>query len=83
MRKPLDNLCRGVLVQVMSKITLMITITEDKLIIELEHPVPEEFMFDLKQGIIDSIQAQDPQAVNREELQRANNSLLELLRSII
>ena len=61
----------------------MITITESKLIIELEHSSPEQFIFDLKQGIIDSIQAQDPQAVNTEELQEANNTLLELLRSII
>jgi len=61
----------------------MVTTNEDKAIIEIEHPCPERFIFDLKHAIIDAIQAENPQAVDKEELQEANNTLLELLRSII
>ena len=61
----------------------MVTIKENKAIIEIEHPCPKKFIFDLKQAIIDTIQAENPQAVDKEELQEANNTLLELLRSVI
>lgn len=61
----------------------MVTTNESKAIIEIEHPCPQQFIFDLKHAIIDAIQAEDPQAVHKEGLQEANNTLLELLRAVI
>ena len=61
----------------------MVTIKENRLIIDIEHPCPKRFIFDLKHAIIDAIQAEDPQTEHKDELQEANNTLLELLRSII
>lgn len=61
----------------------MISTTKTKVVIALSHPCPDEFVKDLKQSVLLTIQAQDPQAVNKEELQEANTTLLELLRALI
>ena len=57
----------------------MITIKDNKLIIELEHVMPEEFIKDIQQAIIYSIQNQSGKC-DVKELQESNCSLLELLR---
>lgn len=60
----------------------MITIQKDKLIIEIQHPCPQEFVCDIKESIIISMQDHDPDSVNKEEIESANHTLLELLKFI-
>ena len=61
----------------------MIRIEEEKLIIEISHPVPEEFLSDLKKSIIESIQNQVDEPADVGEVHFANYILLELLKNLL
>ena len=61
----------------------MVHFNEDKLIIELVHPLPKEACCELKQAIIISLQAQTGElAVTEDDRKEANFVLLELLRQL-
>ncbi len=60
----------------------MITIKEDKLIIEISHPCPDDFRRDLKEAIIGSIQYQSQEFGNQKDLHLINFTLLELLKNL-
>ena len=55
----------------------MVTIKEDRLIIEIKHPLPKEGLKDLRLAIINSIQAQP---VISDEQAQHNSVLLDILR---
>lgn len=61
----------------------MVTIEPKKLIIEVNHPCPKEFLEDLKVAIIETVQNQPEQPINQEEVHTATCTLLELLKNII
>lgn len=61
----------------------MITITKDKLIIEIEHPVPGELLNEFKEAIVYSLQHVDySETSDLKELGHCNYFMLELLKSI-
>lgn len=62
----------------------MITILKpkDKLIIEINHPCPEEFHRDLKEAIIGAIQYQTQDFENYKHLHFINFTLLELMKNL-
>lgn len=62
----------------------MITINkaEDKLIIEIDHPCPEQFHKDLKEAIIGAIQYQTDETGDLQELHFINFTLLELMKNL-
>lgn len=60
----------------------MITKQNDKLIIEVKHPCPEEFRKDLKEAIIAAIQNQNHEIAESEEIHFVNCTLLELLKNL-
>lgn len=62
----------------------MITLTEEKLIIEINHPNPEDLLIDLKDSIIKCLQHLEfDESADLEELQFAQYTLLELLKNIL
>lgn len=61
----------------------MITINDEKITFEIEHPFPQEFINDLKNAIITSVQNQSYEISNIEEIQDSNYYLLEVLKSMI
>lgn len=60
----------------------MIRIEDRKLIIEMNHPCPDEFHKDLKEAIIGTMQHQDIRVINPLELHDINCTLLELLKNL-
>lgn len=60
----------------------MIKIEEGKLIIEINHPCPEEFSSDLKEAIIGTMQYQDVIIIDPNKLHDINCTLLELLKNL-
>jgi hypothetical protein len=60
----------------------MIRIEEEKLIIEINHPCPEEFQKDLKEAIIGTMQYQDVRVIDPSKLHDINCTLLELLKNL-
>lgn len=62
----------------------MITIlkSKDKLIIEINHPCPEQFHKDLKEAIIGAIQYQTDETGDLRELHFINFTLLELMKNL-
>jgi hypothetical protein len=60
----------------------MVRIEENKLVIEINHPSPDEFKKDLKDAIINSMQNQHSEGIDPEELGATNYTLLELLKNI-
>jgi hypothetical protein len=60
----------------------MIRVEENKLVIEISHPSPEEFKKDLKDALIISMQNQHSDGIDPEELSATNYALLELLKNI-
>ena len=57
---------------------------QDKLIIEIEHPCPEDFLFELKNALIVVLQDRELNEVtDLKEFKETNWSLLEVLRCII
>jgi hypothetical protein len=60
----------------------MVKIENEKLIIEIEHPCPEEFKCDLKDAIIRTIQYQSQDFGTAKELHQINYTLLELLKNM-
>lgn len=62
----------------------MITITENKVLIEFEHSCPQEAVKDLQRAIITSIQNQKIDEFSEwEEIMESNYVLLEMLRNTI
>ena len=62
----------------------MVTIENEKLIIEIEHSFPNEFADDLKQAIIEALQSRElNELTDLREFQDTNFTLLELLKSIV
>lgn len=53
-----------------------------KLIIEIEHPCPEDFHRDLKEAIVDAIRYQSQDYGIPEHLHFVNYTLLELLKHL-
>lgn len=64
------------------KFYAMIKIEEEKLIIEIKHPCPEEFRKDLKEALIGTMQFQTQDFNNLKELHSINFTLLELLKNL-
>jgi hypothetical protein len=60
----------------------MIRIKDDKLIIEIKHPSPDDFHKDLKEALIGAMQYQAQDFQNQEELYQINFTLLELLKNL-
>jgi len=62
----------------------MISTQSDKLVIEIKHPSPEDFLKDLRQAIIGAIQFESPApgSVDLELLLFTNYTLLELLKNL-
>lgn len=60
----------------------MITIKENRLIIEVKHGCPDDFVKDLKEALIGAMQYQSQDFENREELYFINYTLLELLKNL-
>lgn len=66
------------------KLNLMVTLTDEKLIIEISHPAPEDLLIDLKDSIIKCLQHLEfDESADLEELQFAQYTLLELLKNIL
>ncbi|MDQ3191032.1 MAG: hypothetical protein M3Q58_05510 [Bacteroidota bacterium] len=61
----------------------MITKKNDKLIIEIKHPCPEEFQRDLKEALIEAIQYQTHDHAEPEKIHFINYTLLELLKNLV
>lgn len=61
----------------------MIRITKDKLIINIEHPAPDEFVIDMKAAIISAIQNMElAEHTDLKEFRETNVTLLELLKHL-
>ena len=60
----------------------MITVKDEKIIIEISHVFPEEFIKDLKQAIIIAVQNQPEKPIDPEEIHASNYALLELLKNL-
>ena len=60
----------------------MVRINDNKLIIEMEHPYPHEFLLDIYVAIIYLLQNQSEDPINKEQRQNANNTMLEVLKNI-
>lgn len=60
----------------------MIRIEDEKLIIEIKHPCPEEFSSDLKEALIGTMQYQDVRVIDPRKLNDINCTLLELLKNL-
>lgn len=60
----------------------MIVTKENKLIIEIKHPCPEEFNKDLKEALIGAMQFQTQDFENQKVLYSINYTLLELLKNL-
>ncbi len=60
----------------------MVRINDNKLIIEMEHPCPQEFLLDIYVAIIYLLQNQSEDPINKEQRQNANNTMLEVLKNI-
>jgi hypothetical protein len=60
----------------------MVRIEKEKLIIEINHPCPNEFRADIKEAIIGAIQNLDYRATVREEFHLINHTLLELMKNL-
>lgn len=60
----------------------MISIKENKIVIEINHPSPEEFHKDLKESIIGAIQYQTHDSGDQEKIHFVNFTLLELLKNL-
>jgi hypothetical protein len=61
----------------------MVTITETKLIIELEHPQPRELLRDLKFDIMHMLELPYEDVLSEREYQNAKSTMLVLLRHLI
>jgi hypothetical protein len=61
----------------------MVTITDDKLIIEITHPCPDELLVSLKDAIIIGLQHINLSDTDFEKIQHAQYMLLELLKNIL
>lgn len=60
----------------------MIKMHENKLIIEIKHPSPDEFAKDLKEALIGAMQFQTQDFENPQTLHFINFTLLELLKNL-
>lgn len=60
----------------------MVRIENDKLIIEVRHSSPENFLTDLKESLIGAVQFQDLESGYTTEIKHINYTLLELLKNI-
>ena len=60
----------------------MITLQNEKLIIEINHPCPKDFNSDLKEALIGTIQCQDPNILDKEKNHFIISTLLELLKHL-
>jgi hypothetical protein len=60
----------------------MVRINDNKLIIEMEHSNPHEFLLDIYVAIIYLLQNQSEDPINKEQRQNANNTMLEVLKNI-
>jgi hypothetical protein len=60
----------------------MVRIEKDKLVIELEHPSPDDFLKDLKRAIIEVIQSQAGETLDLKDIYFLNYTLLELLKGL-
>lgn len=60
----------------------MIKIKENRLVIEIDHPSPEEFQKDLKEAIIGAIQYQTEEPSDQAKIHFINFTLLELLKNL-
>lgn len=60
----------------------MITTKKNKLIIEINHPCPDEFNKDLKEALIGAMQFQSQDFENPKVLYFINFTLLELLKNL-
>jgi hypothetical protein len=60
----------------------MVRINDNKLIIEMEHPCPHEFLLDIYVAIIYLLQNQSEDPINKEQRQQANSTMQEILRNI-
>ncbi len=62
----------------------MVKIEQDKLIIEIEHPCPEDFLKDLKNALIDALQKRESKEItDLTQFQETNLTLLEILKAIV
>jgi hypothetical protein len=62
----------------------MVHFSENKLIIELEHPCPKELLYDLQQALVNVLQVQFILEHNPDKnLTFANYTLMELLRELL
>lgn len=62
----------------------MITITDTKIIIEFEHPCPDELVKDIQQAMISAIQYRVyDQYTDLKEVQKSNFFALELLKHLL
>lgn len=61
----------------------MILIQQDKLIIEIETPLPAEFLADLIKSLIEVMQQQEySETTNSKRIKETNYFILELLKAI-
>ena len=60
----------------------MIRIQDDTLILEINHPCPEDFKIDLKEALFFSLQHQDHIMADPEYLNSVRVTLLELLKNL-
>jgi len=61
----------------------MVILKENKLLIEIEHPCPVEFVNDLAEAIISVLQNRELSEVTQlKEFQESNFTMLELLKQI-
>jgi hypothetical protein len=60
----------------------MVRIEKNMLVIELEHPSPDDFLKDLKRAIIEVIQSQAGENLDLKDVYFLNYTLLELLKGL-
>ena len=61
----------------------MVNIQNEKLIIEIETPIPAEFLADLIKSLIEVMQQQEySEAINPKRIKETNYFILELLKAI-